>query len=160
MYQWFVGVRPVDSIELVAFENLFVRYLFSLFPALVSCEHLQSRICLYFSILFWYVSLFFNTFHYFSVMRHWQLIRSKLGLYFSSGITLDIDDFFLWRTSYWSIEDKTYKKVERNPFSTFSRKSSRKSKHVCLYTSETHWQFTGILPIYNGRHAKSHNSKL
>ena len=22
--------------------------------------------------------------------------------------------------------------------------------HECLYTSETHWQFTGILPIYNG----------
>ena len=27
-------------------------------------------------------------------MRHWQLIRSKLGLYFSSGIRLDIDVFF------------------------------------------------------------------
>merc|ERR1712107_511907 len=24
-----------------------------------------------------------------------------------------------------------------------------KSKHSCLYTSETHWQFTGILPIYS-----------
>ena len=35
-----------------------------------------------------------------------------------------------------------------------------KSKHSCLYTTETHWQFTGILPIYNGRHAKSHNSRL
>ena len=35
-----------------------------------------------------------------------------------------------------------------------------KSKHSCLYTSETHWQLTGILPIYNGRHAKSHNSRL
>ena len=35
-----------------------------------------------------------------------------------------------------------------------------KSKHSCLYTSETHWQFTGILPIYNARHAKSHNSRL
>ena len=35
-----------------------------------------------------------------------------------------------------------------------------KSKHSCLYTSETHWQFTGILPIYNGRHAKSHNCRL
>ena len=49
-------------------------------------------------------------------MRHWQLIRSKLGFYFSSGKTLDIDIIFLWSTSYWSIEDKTYKKVERNPF--------------------------------------------
>ena len=27
-------------------------------------------------------------------MRHWQLIRSKLGFYSSSGITLDIDVFF------------------------------------------------------------------
>ena len=44
------------------------------------------------------------------------LIRSKLEFYFSSGITLDIDVFFLWGTSYWSIKDKTYKKVERNPF--------------------------------------------
>ena len=49
-------------------------------------------------------------------MRHWQLIWSKLGFYFSFGITLDVDAFFLWRTSYWYIEDKTYKKVERNPF--------------------------------------------
>ena len=47
--------------------------------------------------------------------RHWQLIWSKLGFYFSSGITLDIDVFFLWRTSYWSIEDKTYKQVEKIP---------------------------------------------
>ena len=80
-------------------------------------------------------------------LRHWQLIRSKLGFYFSCGIALDIDVIFLWRTSFWSIEDKIYKKVERNPFQTFSRKPAKKSKHVCLYTSETHWQFTGILPI-------------
>ena len=33
-------------------------------------------------------------------MRHWQLIRSKLGFYFSSGITLDIDVIFLLRTFY------------------------------------------------------------
>ena len=48
-------------------------------------------------------------------MRHWQLIWSKLGFYFSSGITLDIDVIFLWRTSYWSIEDKTYKKMKKIP---------------------------------------------
>ena len=47
---------------------------------------------------------------------HWQLIRSKLGFYFSSGITLDIDVFFLWHTSYISNEDKTCKNVEKNPF--------------------------------------------
>ena len=47
------------------------------------------------------------------------------------------------------IEDKKYKKDERNPFKTFSRKPARKSEHVRLYTSETHRQFTGILPIYN-----------
>ena len=35
-----------------------------------------------------------------------------------------------------------------------------KSKHSCLYTSETNWQLTVILPIYNGIHAKSHNSRL
>ena len=28
-------------------------------------------------------------------MRHWQLIRSKLGFYFSSGIMADIDVFFV-----------------------------------------------------------------
>jgi len=43
-------------------------------------------------------------------------VWSKLRFYFMSGITLDIVVVFLWRTSYWSIEDKTYKKVERNPF--------------------------------------------
>ena len=48
-------------------------------------------------------------------MSHWQLIRSKLGFSFSSGITLDIDVFFLWPTSYWSIEDKTYKKLKEIP---------------------------------------------
>ena len=47
--------------------------------------------------------------------RHWQLILGKLGFYFSYGITLDIDVVLFWPTSYWSIEDKTYKKVERNP---------------------------------------------
>ena len=50
------------------------------------------------------------------IRSHWQLIRSKLGFYFSSGITLYIDVIFLLCTFYWSIEDKTYKKVERNPF--------------------------------------------
>ena len=64
-------------------------------------------------------------------MRHLQLIQSKLGFYFSSGITLDIDVLFCWRTSYWSIEDKTYKKVERNLFYTCSRKPSRK-KHAFM----------------------------
>ena len=43
-----------------------------------------------------------------------QLIQSELGLYFSSGTKLDI--YVFWRTSYWSIEDKAYKKVERSPF--------------------------------------------
>ena len=27
--------------------------------------------------------------------------------------------------------------------------------HECIYTSQAHWQFTGIQLIYNGRHAKS-----
>ena len=88
-------------------------------------------------------------------MRYCQLLLSKLGFYFSSCITSDVDVIFLPRTSYWSIEDRTYKKVERNTFKTFSRKPARKSEHLCLYTSETHWQFTGIQLIYNGRHAKS-----
>ena len=49
---------------------------------------------------------------YFVFMRHWQPIRSKLGFYFRSGITLDIYVIFLWRTFYWSIEDKTHKKLK------------------------------------------------
>ena len=93
-------------------------------------------------------------------MRHWQPIWSKLVSYFSSGITLDIDVFFLWRTSYWSIEDKTYKKLKEIPSRHVLENLLEQSKHSCLYTSKTHWQFTGILPIYNGRHAKFHNSKL
>ena len=46
---------------------------------------------------------------------------------------------------------KHTKKLKEIP----SRKPSRKSKQICLFTSETHSQFTGILPIYNSRHAKS-----
>ena len=50
------------------------------------------------------------------VKRHWQLILSELGFYFSSGVTLDIDVIFLWRTFYWSIEDKTYKEIPSKHF--------------------------------------------
>ena len=46
----------------------------------------------------------------------WQSIWSKLASWTYSGITLDIKVLSLWRTSYWYIEDKTYKKFERNPF--------------------------------------------
>ena len=72
-----------------------------------------------------------------------------------SGITLDIVVVFLWRTSYWSIEDKTYKKLKEIPSRPVLENLLEKSKHSCLNTSEPHWQITGILPIYNGRHAKS-----
>ena len=68
--------------------------------------------------------------------------------------------FSLWRTSYWYIEDKTYKKIERNP-SLCSRKPARKSMHECLYTSETHCgNLQGFCQYIIGRHAKFHNSKI
>ena len=55
---------------------------------------------------------------------------------------------------------KHTKKLKKIPSRHFLENLLEKSKHLCLYTSETHWQFTGILPIYNGRHAKSYNSRL
>ena len=55
---------------------------------------------------------------------------------------------------------KHTKKLKEIPSRHVLENLPGKSKHLCLYTSETHWQFTGILPIYNGRHAKSHNSRL
>ena len=69
-----------------------------------------------------------------------------------SGITLDIVVFFLWRTDQSKI--KHTKKLKEIPSRHVLENLLEKSKHSCLYTSETHWQFTGILPIYNGRHAK------
>ena len=55
---------------------------------------------------------------------------------------------------------KHTKNLKEIPSRHFLENLLEKSKHSCLYTSETHWQFTGILPIYNGRHAKFHNRKL
>ena len=55
---------------------------------------------------------------------------------------------------------KHTKKLKEIPSRDALENLPEKSMHECLNTSETHWQFTGILPIYNGRHAKFHNSKL
>ena len=59
-----------------------------------------------------------------------------------------------------TLKIKHTKNLKEIPSRHFLENLLEKSKHSCLYTSETHWQFTGILPIYNGRHAKSHNSRL
>ena len=59
-----------------------------------------------------------------------------------------------------TLKMKHTKNLKEIPSRHFLEKLLEKSKHSCLYTSETHWQFTGILPIYNGRHAKSYNSGL
>ena len=134
-------------------------------PAQIRCIRLDTfKYCAARVHIFWHYFLFLFYSSDSKLLninkRHWQLIWSKLGFSFMSGITLDIVVFFLWRTSSWSIEDKTYKKVERNPFYTVLENLPEESKHSCLYTSETHWQFIGIQLIYNGRHAESHNSRL
>ena len=59
-----------------------------------------------------------------------------------------------------TLKIKHTKKLKEIPSRHVPENLLEKSNHSCLYTSETHWQFTGILPIYNGRHAKSHNSRL
>ena len=77
-----------------------------------------------------YLILFLGLLH----MRHWQLIRSKLGFYISSGITLDIDVISLWRTSYWSIEDKKYKKLKEIPSRPFLENPLEKaSMYACIH---------------------------
>ena len=50
---------------------------------------------------------------------------------------------------------KPTKKMKEIPSRHFLENLQEKAS-----TSETHWQFTGILPIYNGRYAKFHNSEL
>ena len=77
-----------------------------------------------------------------------------------SGITLDIVVFFFGALPIDQSKIKHTKKLKEIPSRHVLENLLEKSKHSCLYTSETHWQFTGILPIYNGRHAKFHNSKL
>ena len=47
--------------------------------------------------------------------RHWQLIRSKLGFYFSSGITLDIDVFFFGALPIDQSKIKHTKKLKEIP---------------------------------------------
>ena len=72
-----------------------------------------------------------------------------------------VSKFFLFGAlSSDTLKIKHTKNLKEIPSRHFLENLLEKSKHSCLYTSETHWQFTGILPIYNGRHAKFHNSKL
>ena len=47
--------------------------------------------------------------------RHWQLIRSKLGFYFSSGIALDIDVFFFGALPIDQLKIKHTKKLKEIP---------------------------------------------
>ena len=68
----------------------------------------------------------------------WQSIWSKPASWTYSGITLDIKVFSLWRTSYWYIEDKTYKKLKEIPSRDALKNLPEKSMHKCLNTSETH----------------------
>ena len=49
-------------------------------------------------------------------MGQWQPIRSKLGFYFSSGITLDIDVFFFGALSIDQSKIKHTKKLKEIPF--------------------------------------------
>ena len=62
--------------------------------------------------------------------------------------------FFFGALPIDQLKIKNTKKLKEIPSRHFLENHLEESKHSCLYTSETHWQFTGILPIYNGRHAK------
>ena len=50
-----------------------------------------------------------------TVMRHWQLIRSKLEFYFSSGITLDIDVFIFGALPIDQLKIEHTKKLKETP---------------------------------------------
>ena len=54
--------------------------------------------------------------HFLMDMRHWQLIRSKLGFYFSSGIMLDMDVFFFCALPIDQSKIKHTKKLKEIPF--------------------------------------------
>ena len=47
--------------------------------------------------------------------RHWQLIRSKLGFYFSFGITLNVDVFFFGALPIDTLKIKHTKKLKEIP---------------------------------------------
>ena len=63
--------------------------------------------------------------------------------------------FFFGALPNDKLKIKHTKKWKEIPSRYVLKNLLEKSKHSCLYTSVTHWQFTGILPIYNGRHSKS-----
>ena len=92
--------------------------------------------CLYFKSLrlinhFWNIT--FRVYH----MRHWQLIRSKLGFYFSSGKTLDIDVFHFDALPIDPLKIKHTKKLKEIPSRHFLEKPPEKAsmyafKHLKL----------------------------
>ena len=60
-------------------------------------------------------------------MRHWQLIWSKLGFYFSSGITLDIDVFFFGALPIDQSKIKHTKKLKEIPSRHFRENRPEKA---------------------------------
>ena len=71
-------------------------------------------------------------------MRHLQLIRSKLGFYFSSGITLDIDVFLFGALPVDQLKIKHTKKLKEILSRHFLENLPEKASIYPLNTSETH----------------------
>ena len=67
--------------------------------------------CDVFHVYCWTISRFHR-----SQLRHWQLILSKLGFYFSFGISLHIDVSCFGKLHIDQLKIKHKKNVERNPF--------------------------------------------
>ena len=65
--------------------------------------------------------------------RHWQLIRSKLGFYFSFGITLDIDVFFFGALAIDQSKMKHTKKLKEIPSRLFLENLPEKASSMPLY---------------------------
>ena len=62
---------------------------------------------------------------------------------------LDIDVFFFGAFPINQSKIKHTRKLKEIPSRHVLENLPEKRMHSCLYKSETHWQFTGILPIYN-----------
>ena len=68
--------------------------------------------------------------------------------------------FFFGALPIDQLKIKHTKKLKEIPSRHFLENLPEKASIYPLNTSETHWPFTGIQLMYNGTHAKSHNSRL
>ena len=71
-------------------------------------------------------------------MSKCTVIRNNLLSYLRSAITSDINVLLLWRTSYWSIEDETYKTFEKKiPLGMFLEEKKFQKKQASMPTHPT-----------------------